>query len=296
MKFEFEDLYKFVVSLGVVLISLAVLAPWMFLKESFDLFKTEAELEAVTDLARTAILSRQESVAFILKYIPWFSTIGCVCGTALVCAGLKRWHVNQLLLDEQTKLEVELKKQSIREATKDEIEEEATDEFTAMGVQEKEFLTDNFKSFKAIYTKHEFQVEEKLNMLYSSKYNVEGNKMIGGVGIDFLLRSKSKFSKDWIIEVKSIRKGFNYGWLREVFLKNIYAKNIYSQITQSAPNTILLIVTHFQDKTPDKYAPLITRISEDELCRKGKDRVVMISEEELESLPAETLQRKLGIN
>jgi hypothetical protein len=81
MKFEFGDLYKFVVSLGVVLISLSVLAPWLFLKEPFDLFKTDAELKAVTEVARAAILSRQESVAFILKFIPWFSTVGSACAS-----------------------------------------------------------------------------------------------------------------------------------------------------------------------------------------------------------------------
>lgn len=38
MKFEFGDLYRFVVSLGVVLVSISILVPWLFLKEPFDLF------------------------------------------------------------------------------------------------------------------------------------------------------------------------------------------------------------------------------------------------------------------
>src|SRR4051812_2637321 len=109
MKFEFGDLYKFVVSLGVVLISLSILAPWLFLKEPFDLFKTDAELKAVTAVARSVILSRQETVASILKFIPWFSMLGSACGITLICIGLKKWQGNQLLLDEQTKLEFQIK-------------------------------------------------------------------------------------------------------------------------------------------------------------------------------------------
>src|SRR3546814_10851802 len=92
MKFEFGDLYKFVVSLGVVLISLSVLAPWLFLREAFDLFKTEIELKTVTEVARAAIASRQEATAFILRFIPWFSAVGSVCGSVLIVVGLKKWR------------------------------------------------------------------------------------------------------------------------------------------------------------------------------------------------------------
>lgn len=300
MKFEFSDLYKFVVSLGVVLISLSVLAPWLFLKEPFDLFKTDAELMALTDVARTAILSRQKSVAFILKFISWFSTVGSACGITLICFGLKKWHANQLLLDEQTKLEVEIKKQSLRDATKDEIEEAEVKDFEIMGVGGAVVggaaqVNYQFNSFQASYRQLENMVTNRLKDIYGSKYNVETNKMVGGVEIDILLRAKEMLSKDWIIEVKSIRKGFNYGWLRESFLKNIYAKNIYSQITNRSPNTLLLIVTDFQGETPNKYESLLTRIATEEHGRKGKDHVVMLAKDELQSLSAEEMKEKLGI-
>jgi hypothetical protein len=36
-KFEFSDLYKFLVSAGIVLVGLAILLPWFYLKEPFDL-------------------------------------------------------------------------------------------------------------------------------------------------------------------------------------------------------------------------------------------------------------------
>ncbi len=295
MKFEFGDLYKFVVSLGVVLISLSILGPWLFLKEPFDLFKTEAELKTVTEVARAAILSRQTSVAFILKFIPWFSSIGILCGLTLIYLGLKKWHTNQLLLDEQTKLEVELKKQSLRDATKDEIEEVAATDYKSMAAEGEVSSGYQFTTFKASYRQLEDQVAQRLNDVYSSKYQIETNKMVGGVEIDILLQGRTMLTKDWIVELKSIRKGFNYGWLRESFLKNIYAKNIYSQITNRSPNTLLLIVTDFQSETPDKYESLLARIATEEHGRKGKDRVVMITKDELQNLSPEIIQEKLGI-
>ena len=58
MRFEFGDLYKFVVSLGVILVTLAVLGPWLFLREPFDLQVTQTELQGFTKRARQTILKR----------------------------------------------------------------------------------------------------------------------------------------------------------------------------------------------------------------------------------------------
>ncbi len=295
MKFEFGDLYRFVVSLGVVLISLSILVPWLFLKEPFDLFKTKEELEAITDIARSAILSRQQSIDWVLRFIPWFSAVGTACGIGFIYLGLKRWHTNQVLLDEQTKLEVELKKQSLRDATKDEIAVAAAQDYEALVAQEQPSDDYRFNSFQSGYIQLESQVAKRLSQVFGKKYEVECNKMVGGVEIDILLRGKTMLTKDVIIELKSIRKGFNYGWLRESFLRNVYAKNIYAQITNRMPNTLLLIVTDLDGDMPDKYAPMLAKISEDAQGRQGKDRVILLPRQELNALSNEVLQERLGI-
>lgn len=295
MKFEFGDLYRFVVSLGVVLISISILAPWLFLKEPFDLFKTKAELEAITDVARGAILSRQQSIDWILRFIPWFSAIGTACGIGLIYLGLKRWHTNQVLLDEQTKIEVELKKQSLRDATKDEIAAAAAQDYAAMVAQETPAEDYRFNSFQSGYIQMESHVANRLSMVFGTKYEVECNKMVGGVEIDILLRGKTMLTKDVIIELKSIRKGFNYGWLRESFLRNVYAKNIYAQLTSRMPNTLLLIVTDFDRETPEKYPPMFAKLSEEAQGRKGKDRVIMLPKQEFDTISNDALQERLGI-
>ena len=107
MKFEFGDLYKFIVSLGVVLISISSLGPWLFLKEPFDLYKPQSEIGKTTLLAQEAIAKRQDTVLFILRFIPIFAAIGSGSGILLIYIGLKRWYSNQLLLDEQVKLDVD---------------------------------------------------------------------------------------------------------------------------------------------------------------------------------------------
>lgn len=295
MKFEFGDLYKFVVSLGVVLISLSILAPWLFLREPFDLFKTEAELAAVGETARSAILMRQETVLFIIRFIPLFSLIGCAFGVTLIYIGLKRWHSNQLLLDEQTKIEVELKKQSLRDATKDEIALALARDLEATEVRDSAINEYHLHAFESAYAQIESQVAGRLQALHLTKHDIESNKTVGGVGLDILLRGKTKLTRDLIIEIKSIRRGFNYGWLREVFLKNIYAKNIYAQFTNRTPDTLLLIVLDLQAETPEKYETLLARLSDEDLGRRGRDRVAMITREQLTTFTDDELQERLGI-
>lgn len=295
MKIEFGDLYKFVVSLGVILISLSIVTPWLFLKEPFDLFRTKEELDAITAVAREAVFSRQQFIDWILRFIPWFSSIGVACGVIFIYIGLKQWHRNQLLLDEQTKLEVEIMKQSLRDATKDEVAVAAARDYEAQMAQEPASENYRFGAFQASYLQLESQVAKRLSHIFSQKYDVECNKMVGGAEIDILLRGKAMLAKDVIIELKSIKKGFNYGWLRESFLRNIYAKNIYAQLTNRIPNTLLLIITDFEGGVPEKYAPMFARISEEEQGRRGKDRVVVLPKQELNALSNEALQERLGI-
>jgi hypothetical protein len=97
--------------------------------------------------------------------------------------------------------------------------------------------------------------------------------MVANVELDILLIGNGVLAKDYIIEVKYIRKGFNFGWLREAFLKNIYAKSVYSQITNRMPNTILLIVIEPKAYDENKYSRLLQRLNDEPEARKGKDTV-----------------------
>lgn len=297
MKFEFGDLYKFIVSLGVVLITLSILAPWMFLREPFDLFRPESEINALSDVAKAVVIKRQYAVSFIVSFIPWFSSIGSAIGMIFIFLGLKNWRKNQLHLDEQTRLDVEIKKQSLRDATKDEIEEKETSEYESLQVAESG-NSDSYivNSFRSQYSKVEELVYGKLSKVYGNKFDVSHNKMVANVELDILLRGKAILTKDYIVEVKYIRKGFNFGWLREVYLKNIYAKSVYSQVTNRLPNTLLLIVIDSEAYNKAKYNQLINRLSGESEGRKGKDLVCIITKQELMSIDNQALQEKLTIH
>ncbi|MEM5507436.1 hypothetical protein WNY98_01010 [Pseudoalteromonas sp. AS71] len=294
MKFEFGDLYKFIVSLGVVLITLSVTTPWLFLREPFDLYKTHAEIQAFTPVAQDIIQKRQSLISFIFTFIPWFSSIAAIVGMIFIYMGLQKWQVNQSHLDKQTMIESKLKENALRESTQDEIEYKQSKE--TEGLVQFNTSPKHLASFRRAYYQIETCVFNRLNNTYSNKYKVSHNMMIAGFELDIFLEGKSLLTKNYIIEVKYIRKGFNFGWLNEAFLRNLYAQNAYSKITNKAANTLLLIVIADEAYNEDKYSKLLTRLRSNELYRKGKDIVRIITETELNNVTDIELQEKLNIN
>jgi hypothetical protein len=210
--------------------------------------------------------------------------------------GLKRWHANQILQDEQTKLELEIKKQSLRAATSDELTAVAAQDVEdARRAEVEPALLPNLSSLES--PQHvEALILDRLERMPGSRFHIETQKIVAGVSIDILLRGKLKFDKDFLIEVKEIRKGFNFPWLREMFLRSIYAKNIYAQTTGRIPNTLLLIVTFVTDaERLKKHMQLVERVSSEEFARTGKDLVVIITWSELEALTPENFARRLRL-
>jgi hypothetical protein len=72
---EYGDYYKFVASAGIALLVAAVLLPWVFLHETFDLSLETAKIALLTPEAQSVIRTRQSQVALIIKFVP------CVSGT-----------------------------------------------------------------------------------------------------------------------------------------------------------------------------------------------------------------------
>ena len=92
MKFEFGDLYRFIVSLGIFLISSAFVFPWLFLKEKLDL---NNGISCITENIDCDVLSiKKEILYWILKSIPFFSIVFFLLGIVVVIYGLVKWRKN----------------------------------------------------------------------------------------------------------------------------------------------------------------------------------------------------------
>jgi hypothetical protein len=300
MKFEFGDLYKFFVSLGVVLVTLAVITPWLFLKEPFDLFKTQNEISTLTSVAKETVGKRQELALSIINFLPAFSITGISLGFLMGGFGLNRWHKNQQIIDEQTRIELELSKQSLRDATLDEVDAKREQELDETLQQASSEGDDISRFSRSEIASDAFNVERslvtKLKNIYGNKYEILTEKIVNGAYIDITLRGRGSFTKDFLIELKYIRKGFNYGWLKEVALKLRQISILYAQAENRIPNTILIIVSKPDVWNNPKYLSFLRKLGEDMSHRAAKHRVIYLTNEEIENLSSEKFQEKVGIN
>lgn len=254
MKFEFGDLYRFIVSLGIFLISSAFVFPWLFLKEKLDL---NNGISCITENIDCDVLSiKKEILYWILKSIPFFSIVFFLLGIVVVIYGLVKWRKNQLLLDEQIRIEHDLKQASVRGSTEDEIIDKLEKEIIE---SEPEIDSLNVLARKInVWESMEDKVAEKLVNTNVGK-GLERNILIANHEIDFVIK-RGYFKKDCIVELKYIRKGFNFGWLKEVFLKHLYKKSLYTQFRGRNVGTLLLVLVDDKVFNKEKYEELQTRL------------------------------------
>ena len=298
MRFEFGDLYKFIVSSGVILIALAVLTPWLFLKEPFDLFRTEAELSQLTLMAQETVSRRQKLASYIVSLLPWLSATGAVAGVCLCGFGLIGWKKNQRVLDQRAITELAISRQSLRDATPEEVEarrdtetEERMEQMEAAG--EREPISAPKITSEALSTERTLMT--RFHEIFSEKYHVLTEKIVDRAFIDIVLRGKEPFTKDFLVEVKYISRGFGYAWLKETALKLRIASNLYSNVENRIPNTILLVVARSEVWANPKYQVFLERFASDYPRRLGKNRIVYLTPSEIENFDSKEFQRKIGV-
>src|SRR5580704_10020726 len=97
---EYGDYYKFTASAGITLIAGAVVVPWIFLREPFDLAMDVSKIALLTPDAQNVIHTRQHLVTAAIHYLPLASGISAVVGVILTGYGLVSWRARQVVRDE----------------------------------------------------------------------------------------------------------------------------------------------------------------------------------------------------
>ena len=72
---EYGDYYKFIASAGIALIAGAVIVPWMFLREPFDLAIEASKIALLTPDAQNIVHARQHLIATTISYLPLASGV-----------------------------------------------------------------------------------------------------------------------------------------------------------------------------------------------------------------------------
>jgi hypothetical protein len=104
-KLEYSDLYKFLVSLGIVLISLSLVVPWLFLRESFDALLKASDISELTPRAQALLIYRQQAALWFIRNVRWISLLLAIGGFLPLVMGIVFWVRKQRLLDQREEIE-----------------------------------------------------------------------------------------------------------------------------------------------------------------------------------------------
>lgn len=96
---EYGDYYKFIASAGIALIAGAVVVPWMFLREPFDLAIEASKIPLLTQDSQSIIHARQHLITAIVYALPKVSVGLATAGALLTGIGLIGWHSRQSVRD-----------------------------------------------------------------------------------------------------------------------------------------------------------------------------------------------------
>ncbi|GEM_PF-1499902 len=309
-KFEYSDFYKFIASAGIALITLAALVPWLFLREPFDLFKTVDEISKLTPLAQSIIATRQATIQNILNFIPLFSIASFVLGLVGFGTGSAMWYrKTQLSLDKLAELNIKTLEKQLGVSSEQEIKVEHEQEIKAqLEIDSQEGLgreitpeldevlkPDNINSIVESAIRIEKRVTGLLVSCFSDTHTILPERRLGPIALDIVMASKTS-KPDYIFEVKYIRKGFKYPWLRDNAQKIIYANRSYQQETNRTAIPVLFIVG--QEKmtpSPVEVEKYILRVQNEISSPNYQVLIVFFTENEFYNMSCAKLKSKLAV-
>lgn len=237
---EYGDYYKFVASAGIALLVVAVVLPWIFLREPFDLAIEAAKIAQLTPEAQNIIHERQHLVALAINYIPRLSCGMAALGLLMTGWGLIGWRSRQVIRDKSEELEAQKLSRELEQMTPAQVQAKAQDDLESAEEEPAAMSVPTTPSPVNKYLFVESRLLERIRECYGMSAKVLHNQRLAGVEYDAIIRGRD--AKRVIVEIKYIRKGFRTGWLTES-ASNLLAKTaLYRETFSGDVRGVLLIV------------------------------------------------------
>lgn len=272
---DYTDFYRFIASLGLVLVGLGPVLYWVFLHDSIDAQLTVETISSLSPEAQEIVANRYSTLLMFLPTLPYVACALVALGSFLLLLGSVLWYGRQQVVDE--KEDIDLKK--------------ARQELVAMSPAEREAKTaknvppsEGMESVRAA----EF-VERRLIERYreASDYEVLPYRKLNDYEYDILLVSKSGNLPPKIIEVRYFRAQLEDGWIRESFVQTYQALWAYRfDVDLSASGILVLVASDIQQvlPSPDQL------VSELDLAKYARDvRFVLVKESDVDDVDLGTL-------
>lgn len=248
---EYSDFYKFIASIGVVLISIAVLFPWLLLQEPFDVALKTSDITTLTYEAQVIIAMRQTTALWLLSNVRYISGVLAITGVIFLGAGLFNWFKMQKIRDEREFYETEKVRRELEPMSAEQIARKAIEDVAEKDTEEKQFSENQpipdalVPSTNSVvqYFYIEKMVQDKLRSCLGNDGDVLQNQQIKSAEYDVVFMSKKEDLPDVIFEIKYARRGFRLNWVRESVNRLILATDIYFRTMRREARSVVFFIS-----------------------------------------------------
>ena len=261
-KLQYDSFYKFLVSLGIVLITIPILALLYLLNADYIII-SQREYAHLSAISLQSIETHEQALKLIDNLIPTISIPLVLIGIILIIIGCCKWYGIQKELDQQIKSDTITKQINATQLSASESTSKAIDEIKTEQETAKQISSDRVVKY--------LEVEDKcFNYYYpklSRRYHLKQNLQIAKGKYDIVGISKRKHSdllfeiKFWVILPSDAR-------LKQLYSNIKYLGENYKENTDHNFEYIIVIVTSrallekMQHRVRTFYSNYIMDISE----------------------------------
>lgn len=241
-KLRYDSFYKFLVSIGILLVAAPFITVYKLFTGSFDIIISNQEYLALSSISLNYIQHRVNLMKIIFVIMPYILIAFIIIGFFLIIWGGKKWYKIQKKLDEKVDLEVQLKQINIKKLTTSEVIEKAFKEITEV---QDIHITPNLTelSNKIVKGLHiEDACFDYLNNKLSKNYNLQQNIKVGNNEYDIVATSKQD-NIDLIYEIKYWSNPISTNLLDKTFNQIFIAVKNYEILAQRKSRFKLLIIS-----------------------------------------------------
>ena len=207
-KLQFDSFYKFLVSIGAILIITPAFLLHYLISGSYDIVITEEELSSLSSISRELIEHKMLCLNFIYKFLPIFCIVLILAGLILFILGCYKWStIQQSAIDKLTDLDIREKQLNIEKMSACEIAKKMVVENMEIESETEvnSSIITSLRTSSSANIKKAFEIEDKyytyISQKYGKNYIYHKNVRIASAEYDIIAESTHSAS-DMLYEIK----------------------------------------------------------------------------------------------
>ncbi len=243
-KLQYDSFYKFLVSLGAILIALPFFSLYYFISIVNDISIKSNDYTMLTNSSREILNKSSNIVNQFLNWFSFFFFIIIALGLFFLIIGAYKWLQLQKEFDKQIKLKTTEQERIVEKMTPQEVLMKAQDDMNDINNKKTSTSSKNTTQYERLFKAIKLEncyfhiIEKRLN----PKYSVQQNVRIAHVEYDIIAKAKNH-NVDEIYEVKYWTKVPPLSYINHT-IESVEKRGIYYENTMKRNfNNHLIIIT-----------------------------------------------------